>query len=206
MSDILNDIQSSFKEFIESDNFMTTLVIGAVILGLFYYYFTYYSVASNTDDSSKPKDISDCIAKFDTSQVYEYPNLLSHSECDKIIELSRDKVRRSTVIGESKQNDISSVRTSENTFLENSVDPLMKSIDSRIQNIIGISPDKYEDLQVVHYKPGTFYKAHWDACDPSKDPRCTEDFKKGGLRFATFILYLNDDMEGGESDFPLMGK
>ena len=61
-------------------------------------------------------------------------------------------------------------------------------------------------LQVVHYKPGTFYKAHWDACDPKQDPRCVEDYKKGGLRFATFIIYLNDDMEGGETEFPLMNR
>ena len=206
MSDLLNKIQDSLNEFTNNEYFYHTIIIGALVIGLFYYYFTYYSVSNGDSSKPKPKDISDCIAKFDTSQVYEFPNMLSDSECDKIIELSRDKVRRSTVIGESKHNDISSVRTSENTFLSNNVDPLMKSIDARIQNIIGVSPNKYEDLQVVHYKPGTFYKAHWDACDPAKDPRCTEDYKKGGLRFATFILYLNDDMEGGETDFPLMGK
>ena len=144
--------------------------------------------------------------RFNSGEIYEYPNLLSNEECDKIIELSRNKVQRSTVIGDSKKNDISEVRTSKNTFLNNSVDPLMKSIDDRIEKIIGISPEKYEDLQVVHYQPGQFYKAHWDACDPKQDPRCVEDYKKGGLRFATFIIYLNDDMEGGETEFPLMNR
>ena len=52
-----------------------------------------------------------------------YENALTNEECDKIIELSRDKVERSTVIGNSKRNDISSVRTSKNTFLSNRVDP-----------------------------------------------------------------------------------
>jgi len=202
MSDFLNEIQVIFNEFVESEHFMTTLVIGALVLGLFYYYFNVYSI--NNKISSE--EVKKCIEKFDSSQIYEFPNMLSDSECDKIIELSRDKVKRSTVIGESKHNDISEVRTSENTFLSNSVDPLMKSIDDRIQNIVGINPENYEDLQVVHYDPGTFYKAHWDACDPNKDPRCSEDYKKGGFRFATFLLYLNDDMEGGETDFPLIGK
>ena len=202
MSDFLNEIQIYFNELVESEHFMTTLVIGAVVLGLFYYYFNVYSV----NNSVTSKEIQNCIEKFDTSQIYEFPNMLSNSECDKIIELSRDKVERSTVIGNSKLNDISSVRTSKNTFLSNSIDPLMKSIDDRIQNIIGINPENYEDLQVVHYKPGTFYKAHWDACDINKDPRCSEDYKKGGYRFATFLLYLNDDIEGGETEFPLIGK
>jgi prolyl 4-hydroxylase len=184
---------------------MTTLVIGALVLGLFYYYFNVYSV-NNSVNTISSEEVKKCMGKFDSSQIYEFPNMLSDSECDKIIELSREKVKRSTVIGESKLNDISSVRTSENTFLSNSVDPLMKSIDDRIQNIVGINPENYEDLQVVHYDPGTFYKAHWDACDPNKDHRCSEDYKKGGFRFATFLLYLNDDMEGGETDFPLIGK
>lgn len=205
MSEIINEIQIYFNELFESEYFMTTLVIGAVVLGLFYYYFNIYSV-NNSLNTIKSGEIQKCMNKFDTSQIYEFPNMLSDSECDKIIELSRDRVERSTVIGNSKRNDISSVRTSENTFLSNSVDPLMKSIDDRIQNIIGINPENYEDLQVVHYKPGTFYKAHWDACDVNKDPRCSEDYKKGGYRFATFLLYLNDDIEGGETEFPLMGK
>ena len=47
---------------------------------------------------------------------------------EKIIELSRNKIKRSTVINKST-NDISDVRTSSNTFLTDSVDPLLKNID-----------------------------------------------------------------------------
>tara|TARA_Y100001958_G_C21242251_1_gene570515 strand:- start:2061 stop:2765 length:705 start_codon:yes stop_codon:yes gene_type:complete len=150
-------------------------------------------------------EIYNCMNKYDINEIYEYKNLLSNEECDKIIELSRGKVKRSTVIGDNK-NDISDVRTSENTFLKNDIDPLLKNIDERIYNIIGINPKNYEDLQVVHYSPNQYYKAHWDACDPEYDKRCLNDVKKGGLRFATFIIYLNDDMVGGETEFPLINK
>ena len=84
---------------------MTTLVIGAIVLGLFYY-FNIYST-NNLVNTIKTEEVKKCIDKFDTDQIYEFPNMLSDSECDKIIELSRDKVRRSTVIGSSKRNDIS---------------------------------------------------------------------------------------------------
>tara|TARA_B100000519_G_C14051513_1_gene347637 strand:- start:134 stop:730 length:597 start_codon:yes stop_codon:yes gene_type:complete len=144
--------------------------------------------------------------KYDINHVYEFPNLLTDEECNKIIELSKDKIKRSTVIGESQKNDISTIRTSSNTFLNNSIDPLMKQINDKIYSIIKINTENYEDLQVVQYKPGQFYKAHWDACDPKKDERCNLDVLKGGLRFATFIIYLNDDMEGGETEFPLINK
>ena len=59
---------------------------------------------------------------------------------------------------------------------------------------------------MVQYKPGQLYEAHWDACDPKKDERCNLDVLKGGLRFATFIIYLNDNIEGGETEFPLINK
>ena len=186
MSDFLNEIKNSLELITENEYFYPTLIIGAVIIGLFYYYFNIYSVNNSVQNVVSSNEISNCIQKFDTSQIYEFPNMLSHSECDKIIQLSRDKVTRSTVIGQSKKNDISEVRTSRNTFLPNFVDPLMETIDNRIKNIIGINPENYEDLQVVHYEPRQFYKAHWDACDPSKDHRCTEDYKKGGFRIATF--------------------
>ena len=58
---------------------------------------------------------------------------------------------------------------------------------------------------MVHYDKEQFYK-HWDACDPKEDDNFLRDYKKGGLRFATFIIYLNDDMEGGETNFPLINK
>ena len=144
--------------------------------------------------------------KYDINQIYEFPNLLTNEECNKIIELSKDKIKRSTVIGESQKNDISTVRTSSNTFLNNSIDPLMKQINDKIYSIIKINTENYEDLQVVQYKPGQLYEAHWDACDPKKDERCNQDVLKGGLRFATFIIYLNDNIEGGETEFPLINK
>ena len=198
---MFNTIQIYSKGLFDEENIVFTLLIGLLIIIIIHKLFF-----DNQYEIVPPEDIKQCLQRFNSSELYEYPNLLSNEECDKIIELSRNKVLRSTVIGESKKNDVSEVRTSKNTFLQNSVDPLMKSIDDRIEKIIGISPEKYEDLQVVHYQPGQFYKAHWDACDPKQDPRCVEDYKNGGLRFATFIIYLNDDMEGGETEFPLMNR
>ena len=184
------------------DNLLFTIIIGLIIGGLLYLYYFRPNNISFLEQNDH-KDIHQCLTKFNSNKIYEFPNLLTNEECDKIIELSRNKVTRSSVIG-TDGNELSDVRTSKNTFLDKSVDPLMSQIDDKIKNIIGISSDKYESLQVVNYTPGTFYKAHWDACDPNKDPRCINDHKKGGLRFATFIIYLNDDMEGGETEFPLL--
>jgi len=175
-----------------------------VILGLVLIIYL-IKLIGTSDKTQFLTEIQDCMNRYDTNQIYEFPNMLSSEECNKIIKLSKDKVKRSLVIGANKEI-ISKDRTSHNTFINNSIDPLMVLINERIQNLTGINPEKYEDLQVVHYQPGQEYKAHWDACDPSKKLECIEDNKKGGLRFATFLLYLNDDMEGGETEFPLMNK
>ena len=192
---MLSKYLNSIYELISDNAILFTICVGIFLIVIFH-----------NKNNMPDKDIQECLTKFNTNEIYEFPNLLTQEECNTIINLSRDKIKRSRVIGESKHNDISNVRTSSNTFLSESISPLMKTIDNKIQNIIGISQEKYEDLQVVHYKPGQFYKSHWDACDPEKDKNCIYDYQKGGLRFATFIIYLNDDMTGGETEFPLINK
>jgi hypothetical protein len=40
-----------------------------------------------------------------------------------------------------------------------------------------------------------------DFLDPS-EPGYLQDLRENGQRAATFLLYLNDDYEGGETEFP----
>ena len=62
-----------------------------------------------------------------------------------------------------------------------------------------------EKLQVVKYQPGGFYSAHYDAsCDDKKE--CVEFEKNGGQRIVTLIIYLNDDYEGGHTEFTNLKK
>ena len=98
---------------------------------------------------------------------------------------------------------MNNVRTSHNTFLPKS-HKVVKDIYEKLSNIINIDEDHFEQLQVVRYKPGQLYKAHWDACW-EKD-KCHDFMKKGDNRYATFLLYLNDDFTGGETNFPLRNK
>lgn len=53
-----------------------------------------------------------------------------------------------------------------------------------------------EALQLVHYEPGQEYTAHHDFG--------YADFKRKDqpARFATLLLYLNEGMEGGATQFP----
>ena len=116
------------------------------------------------------------------------PDLLTEDEIEYIKKESIDKFKPSTIGDFYKVNE--STRISETTFL-NVEDPiinnLMKKCISRIDKPIG----HCEELQVVRYKSGGFYKQHQDCMNLYQNPR-----------MYTFIMALNDDYEGGETSFP----
>ena len=61
-------------------------------------------------------------------------------------------------------------------------------------NIVAFGEDTDDDFDGV-FDPN-------DACDPDEEI-CKEDIKNmGSLRYATFIIYLNDNFTGGETEFP----
>jgi prolyl 4-hydroxylase len=60
----------------------------------------------------------------------------------------------------------------------------------RIANITGIPEINSENLQMLRYETGQFYKTHNDYI-----PYQIE--RQSGVRIATFYIYLNDVEEGG---------
>ena len=71
------------------------------------------------------KSIIDCSQKFDLERLYEYDNFISDELCDKIIELSKPLIERSSVLDKDKP--IDTKRTSSNTFLK--INDIIKIID-----------------------------------------------------------------------------
>ena len=123
---------------------------------------------------------------------------MTESECNQIIEIAKPKITKSPVLSKEK---FHPGRTSSHIFLPSNI-PLLQKIDNIVYGYLGIPIENYENLQVVNYKSTEKYDAHYDACDPSEEI-CQDDIKnRGGLRYATFIFYLNDNFTGGETDFP----
>ena len=126
------------------------------------------------------------------------PGIITPNECKTIIEMAKPNISRSQVLSKEKYN---SGRTSSHVFLPSN-HPLIQKIDSIVYSFLEIPIENYEDLQVVNYKSTQKYNAHYDACDPSEEI-CKNDIQnRGGLRYATFIFYLNDDFSDGETEFP----
>ena len=61
-----------------------------------------------------------------------------------------------------------------------------------------------EPAQVLHYAVGEAFTAHYDGFDAAK-PGHQAEIEANGQRVATFLTYLNDDYEGGETEMEALG-
>jgi hypothetical protein len=57
---------------------------------------------------------------------------------------------------------------------------------------------------VLHYEVGQTYKPHVDFFHATL-PTFSEEMRLKGQRIRTCLVYLNDDFEGGETEFPKLG-
>lgn len=138
-------------------------------------------------------------------RIVLFGNLLSHEECDQIIELSRGKLERSSVVNaETGAYDIHPHRTSRGTYFNRGENELIRRIESRIAELVQFPMENGEPIQILHYEPGGEYKPHFDYFDP-KQPGNEQVLRQGGQRIATLVMYLNDVEAGGSTVFPEVG-
>jgi prolyl 4-hydroxylase len=137
--------------------------------------------------------------------IQEIPNFLTLEECNQIRQISADKLIDSKVYSPSTDLVDAKVRISKQTWLNDNTNPLILEISKRIAKITKTKLTDQEELQVVNYYPGGFYKPHYDACN-RKVEDCSRLNGTRGPRYITFIIYLNDNFEGGETHFPNINK
>jgi hypothetical protein len=76
-------------------------------------------------------------------------------------------------------------------------------VKARIAATIGVPTGFLEPPQVLHYEVGEQFAPHSDYLDPDR-ARTGCRLRRRGQRIVTFLIYLNSDFEGGETDFPLL--
>ena len=130
--------------------------------------------------------------------TYEEPqvisNFLTKVEMKHIIEKAETELDVSTVDKNRKID--KNIRDSETAWLDTKSDPIVKRVAQRCVSLTDRPLANCEHLQVLRYKPGGHYKPHQDSFSDTK----------GNKRMYTVILALNDDYEGGETEFPNLKK
>jgi prolyl 4-hydroxylase len=84
------------------------------------------------------------------------------------------------------------------------MDVVLAVVRERIARAAGLPVPGLEWTQVLHYAVGQTFDWHVDWLDPAT-PGYAADLAARGQRIATFLVYLNDDFEGGETAFEAGG-
>eukprot|EP00270_Netrium_digitus_P005718 TRINITY_DN1766_c0_g1_i1.p1 TRINITY_DN1766_c0_g1~~TRINITY_DN1766_c0_g1_i1.p1 ORF type:complete len:330 (+),score=72.97 TRINITY_DN1766_c0_g1_i1:57-1046(+) len=129
-------------------------------------------------------------------RAFLYHGFLSDEEADHIVQLATPKLQRSTVVGDQDGGSaVSNVRTSFGMFISKDEDEIIKRIEKRISHWTFLPHANQEALQVLRYTRGQKYEPHHDFFPgPGEGHR-------GGHRYATVLMYLNDVKKGGETVF-----
>jgi hypothetical protein len=128
------------------------------------------------------------------------------AECEWVVRSARHKLQPALVwdpvTGEGRSDPDRTNRALELGVSD--MDVVLQMLRARIAAASNLPLPVFEPAQVMQYRPGEEFRPHYDFLDPL-EPGYSAELARRGQRIATFILYLNDDFEGGETDFPDAG-
>lgn len=143
--------------------------------------------------------------QFEQPRIGFIRQFLPAPMCAWLIEAARPQLKPSLVtMGSTGNSELADVRTNKGVFVGLlNTDIVLLLVQARIATILNVAATQFENLNILHYEVGQEFKPHYDASEPDK-PGYDEERRRLGQRIATFLVYLNDDFEGGETDFPLL--
>jgi len=138
--------------------------------------------------------------------IASIPGFVPAAVCDWIIGQSRDFLRPASVYNAAGAGLQDQARTNSGTgFSLLDLDVVLALVRARIAATIPQPIGTLETTNVLHYAVGQKFSPHFDFIDPAT-PELAADVAAKGQRTGTFLIYLNDGYEGGETDFPLLKR
>ena len=141
------------------------------------------------------------VLESERAQMFRLPGFLSAKDCDQLADLAKTKLRPSEI---AILEGFEGFRTSSTCDLTYLNDGLADRIEKLIVDTMQIGLGEEEVIQAQHYAKGQEFKAHTDYFEPG-----AEEYRKyavdGGQRTWTFMVYLTEGCEGGETEFVNLG-
>jgi prolyl 4-hydroxylase len=143
------------------------------------------------------------LARIDTPlfDAFTLDDFLDAQECERLAALIHSHLGPSPLSHYDADREF---RTSRTCPLSRLDDPVARAIDDKICRTLGIGAGFGEGIQGQWYETGQQFKAHHDFFVPGSK----EYLRFAGLRGNrtwTFMVFLNDGMEGGGTRFPQIG-
>jgi hypothetical protein len=127
------------------------------------------------------------------------------AECRWVIERGRPMLTAAVVLDIHGQHVADSDRTNRSAYFQVAdMDLVIEMIRARISAATHVPVPVFEPTQLLHYSVGQEFKRHLDYLEPT-NPHHQERLRAGGQRIATFLIYLNQEFEGGETEFSQIG-
>lgn len=136
-------------------------------------------------------------------EIFTIPQFLTNEECDQIVALTEKGSARSSVAGTGAEAIKYDEGRTSSTAVLLETDPIVATVNNRMYTELGIEGKFSEPTQGQIYEVGQEFRHHQDAFGKEAyHNHCLSS----GQRTWTFMIYLNDVEEGGETDFPTLQK
>ena len=143
----------------------------------------------------------------DDPRVSTFPGFTTPEVCEVLISLAAGRLEPARVYDPIGKKDI--VDAHRNNTVANfgidAVEVIHVLVQERMAAACGMPLRHFEAPTELHYFPGEQIANHYDFVDPKSTDDYAGEIARNGQRLITFILYLNDDYEGGETAFPTLG-
>lgn len=138
--------------------------------------------------------------------VRRFEEFITDQACDWLIARARGRLKRALIYDPNYGGDVADqMRTNSVTGFDlMDVDLPQIAIQYRMAAVLGLPVRNMEGPTVLHYEVGEQITEHFDFVNP-RIPNYEEEIGRRGERIVTFLLYLNDDYGGGETEFPQLG-
>jgi hypothetical protein len=153
------------------------------------------------------RDLPEPLTLSEDPLIRTAPGLLSAELCDALIAKGRSLLRPARIYNELKGgNTMGQMRRhgSAPIFRYTDMDLVTEAVSNRVCALAGMPAANAEALQVLNYQVGEYFAPHVDFLDPGFEGHASA-LRNNGQRVFTALVYLNDDLEGGETEFLHLG-
>jgi len=132
--------------------------------------------------------------------------LVTDAACDWLIARAEGRLKRALIYDPAYGHDVADqMRTNSAAGFDlMDADVVQIAIQHRMAAIVEVPVHNMEGPTVLHYEVGEQITNHFDFLNP-EIPNYEDEIRRRGERIVTFLIYLNDDYGGGETDFPELG-